>query len=55
MEVPLLATDFLDRAVKLFPTKEAVVDSDKRFNWAEFEARVNQLGHAADRAWRRQG
>ena len=46
MEVPLLVTDFLNRAVKLFPTKEAVVDGDKRFTWAEFELRVNQLGHA---------
>ncbi len=46
MEVPLLATDFLNRAVKLFPTKEAVVDGDRRFTYAEFDARSNQLAHA---------
>ena len=46
MEVPLLVTDFLDRAVKLFPGKEAIVNGDRRFSYAEFGARVNQLGHA---------
>ena len=46
MEVPLLVTDFLRRAVKLYPAKEAVVDRDERFTYAEFGARVNQLAHA---------
>jgi fatty-acyl-CoA synthase len=46
MEVPLLATDFLNRAVKLFPSKEAIVDGDARFTYAEFGARINQLAHA---------
>jgi len=46
MEVPLLATDFLNRAVKLFPGKEAVVDGDQRFTYAEFNARVNRVAHA---------
>ncbi len=46
MEVPLLVTDFLDRAVKLFPAKEAIVNGDRRFSYAEFGARVNQLGQA---------
>ena len=46
MEVPLLVTDFLNRAAKLFPTKEAVVDGGLRFTYEQFEGRVNQLAHA---------
>jgi fatty-acyl-CoA synthase len=41
-----LVGDFLRRAAKLYPNKTAVVDGDRRFTYAEFEARVNQLGHA---------
>jgi len=46
VEVPLLINDFLRRAAKLYPNKTAIVDGDKRFTYAEFQARVNQLGHA---------
>jgi fatty-acyl-CoA synthase len=46
MEVPLLLNDFLRRAAKLYPNKTAVVDADKRYTYAEFQARCNQLGHA---------
>lgn len=46
MEVPLLVNDFLRRAAKLYPNKIAVVDGDRRFTYAEFRDRVNQLGHA---------
>ena len=31
MEVPLLVTDFLDRAVRLYPEKTAIVDGDHRW------------------------
>ena len=46
MEVPLLAGDFLRRAVKLYPGQEAVVDGELRLTYAEFGARVNQLANA---------
>lgn len=46
MKVPLLVNDFLRRAAKLYPTKTAVVDGDRRFTYAEFQARCNQLAHA---------
>ena len=45
MEVPLLVSDFLRRAVKLYPGQEAVVDGDKRITYAEFGRRVNRLAH----------
>jgi fatty-acyl-CoA synthase len=46
MEVPLLVSDFLKRAVKLHGTKEAVVDGDQRYTYAEYGARAHQLGNA---------
>ena len=46
MEVPLLVNDFLRRAAKLYPDKTAIVDGERRFTYREFQARVNQLGHA---------
>ncbi|MDZ7728927.1 MAG: long-chain-fatty-acid--CoA ligase [Dehalococcoidia bacterium] len=46
MEVPLLVNDFLRRAAKLYPEKTAIVDADQRFNYADFQARCNQLAHA---------
>src|SRR5438874_8359651 len=46
MEVPLLINDFLRRAVRLYPSKTAIVDGDRRFTYAEFGGRVNQLAHA---------
>ena len=46
MEVPLLVTDFLRRATKLYADSEAVVDGDQRFSWREFGERVNQQANA---------
>ncbi|MBK6562297.1 long-chain-fatty-acid--CoA ligase [Candidatus Amarobacter glycogenicus] len=46
MEVPLLLNDFLRRAAKLYPNKEAIVDGGKRFTYREYQERCNQLGHA---------
>ncbi len=46
MEVPLLLNDFLRRAAKLYPNKEAIIDGDRRFTYREYQERCNQLGHA---------
>lgn len=46
MNVPLLVTDFLRRAAILYPGKTAVVDGDRRFTYAEFQARANRLSNA---------
>ena len=46
MQVPLLVDDFLRRPAQLYPNKTAVVDGDRRFTYAEFQARVNRLSHA---------
>ncbi len=46
MEVPLLLNDFLRRAAKLYPNKEAIVDGDRRFTYREYQDRCNQLAHA---------
>jgi fatty-acyl-CoA synthase len=46
MEVPLLVGDFLKRAIKLYGSKEAVVDGEQRFTYADYGARSYQLGHA---------
>ena len=46
MEVPLLVNDFLRRAAKIYPNKEAIVDGPKRFTYREYQERCNQLGHA---------
>ncbi|WLR51523.1 long-chain-fatty-acid--CoA ligase [Bacillus tianshenii] len=46
MQVPLLLNDFLDRAVRLYGTKKAVVNDDGReYTYAELNDRVNQLSH----------
>jgi fatty-acyl-CoA synthase len=46
MEVPMLVTDFLDRAVRLYPDKLAIVDGDRRFTYREFNERVDRLSNA---------
>ncbi len=46
MEVPMLVTDFLDRAVRIYPDKVAIVDGDRRFTYREFDERVNRLANA---------
>ncbi|GAE34647.1 long-chain-fatty-acid-CoA ligase [Halalkalibacter akibai JCM 9157] len=43
MHVPLVLTDFLDRAVELYGSKVAIMDEDRSFTYAELGARVNQL------------
>ncbi len=46
MEVPLLVTDFLRRAVHLYPDKTAVVDGSNRFSYRELDERVDRLSNA---------
>jgi fatty-acyl-CoA synthase len=46
VEVPLLVSDFLDRAVGLYGEREAVVCGDERFTYREFALRVNRLANA---------
>jgi fatty-acyl-CoA synthase len=46
MEVPLLVTDFLRRAARLYPGKTAIVDGARRFSYREYQVRVNRLAHA---------
>ena len=46
MEVPLLVNEFLARASRLYPDKTAIVDGEKRFTYADFQARANRLSHA---------
>ncbi|MFP6654792.1 MAG: AMP-binding protein, partial [Myxococcota bacterium] len=46
MEVPLLITDFLRRAVSLYPEKIAVVDGRNRFTYRELDERVDRLSNA---------
>ncbi|KIL52052.1 long-chain-fatty-acid--CoA ligase [Jeotgalibacillus soli] len=43
MHVPLVLTDFLDRAVHLYGEKAAVIDGDRTYTYAEMQGRVNQL------------
>ncbi len=43
--VPLLLTDFLDRAVKLYGDKTAVIDDEKVVTYFELNERVNRLSH----------
>lgn len=43
MNVPLVVTDFLDRAVKLFGDKEAIFTEDRVFTYKQVNQRVNQL------------
>ena len=47
MNVPLLLTDFLDRAVRLYGEKTAVIDHDegRRLTYNELGRRVDQLSH----------
>ena len=46
MEVPLLVCDFLDRAVRLYPDKVAVVDGDLRMTYRELGERVDRFSNA---------
>src|SRR6056297_2371211 len=46
MQVPLLVDDFLERPVRLYPDKTAVVDGDRRYTYAEYAERVYRLASA---------
>ncbi|XXM70420.1 long-chain-fatty-acid--CoA ligase [Lysinibacillus sphaericus] len=43
MHVPLVLTDFLDRAVEQYGDKTAIIDDEKRLTYKQLDARVNQL------------
>ncbi|MFB4163745.1 long-chain-fatty-acid--CoA ligase [Alteribacillus sp. JSM 102045] len=45
MYVPLVLTQFLDRAVELYGEKVAVIDEDRKVTYSELNDRVNQLSH----------
>lgn len=45
MHVPLILTDFLDRAVKFFSDKKAIIDDNRVFTYGELNERVQQLSH----------
>ncbi|MFN7249254.1 MAG: long-chain-fatty-acid--CoA ligase [Anaerobacillus sp.] len=45
MHVPLIVTDFLDRAVTLYGDKVAVIDDHKSITYRELNERVNQLSY----------
>ena len=50
----LTPVDFLRRSARVFPGKTAVVHGERRFTYAELEARVNRLATALRApAWRR--
>jgi fatty-acyl-CoA synthase len=46
MFVPLLVNDFLRKAVTQYGKKVGIVDGEKRFTYAQFGTRVNQLSNA---------
>jgi fatty-acyl-CoA synthase len=46
MDVPLLVSDYLRRAVELYGDREGVVCGADRFSYAEFAARCNRLANA---------
>ena len=43
MHVPLVLTDFLDRAVEQYGEKVAIIDDEKRLTYKQLNGRVNQL------------
>jgi fatty-acyl-CoA synthase len=45
MNVPLVLTQFLDRAVSLFGTKEAIFCEGRSFTYNDLNERVNRLSH----------
>jgi len=46
LEVPLLLSDFLNRALRLYPNKLAVACGDEREDYRTFGERVNRLANA---------
>lgn len=45
MNVPLILTQFLDRAVKLYGDKKAIINEDQVYTYQELNDRVNQLSY----------
>ncbi|OCA86919.1 long-chain-fatty-acid--CoA ligase [Bacillus sp. FJAT-27986] len=45
MNVPLILTQFLDRAVSLYGDKQAIICEDRVFTYQELNERVNRLSH----------
>jgi fatty-acyl-CoA synthase len=45
MNVPLVLTQFLDRAVSLYGTKKAIFCDERALTYQELNTRVNQLSH----------
>ncbi|TLS36572.1 long-chain-fatty-acid--CoA ligase [Pseudalkalibacillus caeni] len=45
MNVPLLLTEFLDRAVRLYGDKPAIINEDDTYTYKELNKRVNRLSH----------
>lgn len=45
MNVPLILTQFLDRAVALYGSKKAIIGEDRAFTYEELNTRVNRLSH----------
>ncbi|WP_243292313.1 long-chain-fatty-acid--CoA ligase [Bacillus sp. FJAT-47783] len=45
MHVPLILTQFLDRAVRLYGEKTAVIDGEKQLTYQQLNTRVQQLSH----------
>ncbi|SEA86197.1 fatty-acyl-CoA synthase [Thalassobacillus cyri] len=43
MHVPLILTDFLDRAVELYGDKPAIIDDERVLTYRQMNERVNQL------------
>ncbi|MYL48068.1 long-chain-fatty-acid--CoA ligase [Halobacillus litoralis] len=48
MHVPLILTEFLDRAVHLYGEKPAIIDEDWTLTYRELNARVNQLSRGLE-------
>jgi len=46
METPLSPLDFARRARRLYADKEAVIDGDKRFTFAQFMDRCDRWSNA---------
>ena len=55
METPLTPLDFARRAQKLHGAREAIVDDDRRFTYAEFSDRCHRWSAALERLGVRQG
>lgn len=48
MKVPLILTEFLDRAVRLYGDKEAIYGDTLTLTYNQLNKRVNQLSHGLE-------